>query len=262
MGVVHLQGSHPDGRSEESVRTVAAAVFCKTPIAGRSKTRLSPPLRAEDCAALSTCFIRDVAATVGALARDGDVSGYAAYTPAGSEQALRRLLPADFRLVLQGEGHLGARLLKATADLIAAGHAGAILINSDSPTLPLSVLRAAADAVLREDAVVLGPALDGGYTLIGLSQAHAGIFQDIPWSTSVVYERTVARAQEMGLPVIDVPAWYDIDDASSLGMLKAELAGEPPPCATSSLIGADAPATRHFFATRALPEKEISAWAS
>jgi len=243
------------------MRTVAAAIFCKTPIAGRSKTRLSPPLRPEDCAALSACFIRDVAATIGAATRDGSVSGYAAYTPAGSERALRALLPADFRLVLQGEGNLGDRLLKATADLLAAGHAGAILINSDSPTLPLSILRAAAEAVRREDAVVLGPALDGGYTLIGLSKAHEGIFADIPWSTPLVYERTVERARELGLPVINVPQWYDIDDGDSLRLLQAEFAGERPPFAAAGVDGADATATRQFLAARAGAKKETPAWA-
>jgi rSAM/selenodomain-associated transferase 1 len=234
------------------VQTIAAAVFCKTPAAGLSKTRLSPPLRPDECASVSACFIRDVAATIGALTHDAGVSGYAVYTPAGSEQRLRDLLPGGFRLLLQGEGDLGARLSKATADLLAAGHAGAILINSDSPTLPLAILHAAVDAVRRQDAVVLGPALDGGYTLIGLSQAHRRIFADIPWSTPQVYERTVERAREMRLPVVNLPQWYDIDDGESLRLLEAELSGKRPAFAAPGVVGADAPATRKFFAARAL----------
>ena len=234
------------------MRTVAAAVFCKTPAAGHSKTRLSPPLRADECASLSACFIRDVAATIGAMTYDGDVTGYAVYTPAGSEQRLRSLLPAGFRLLLQSEDDFGARLLKATSDLLAAGHAGAILINSDSPTLPLSILRAAVDAVRREDSVVLGPALDGGYTLIGLSRAHRRVFTDIPWSTPQVYERTVERAREMRLPVVTLPQWYDIDDGDSLRLLESEFAGERPAFAAPGVTGARAPATRAFFAARAL----------
>src|SRR6185295_17277291 len=91
---------------------------------------------------------------------DGEVTGYAVYTPTGSEKALRSLLPAHFRLLLQGEGDLGARLLRATADLLDLGHAGAILLNADSPTLPAAILRAAVDAVRSADAVVLSPALD------------------------------------------------------------------------------------------------------
>ena len=75
---------------------------------------------------------------------------------------------------------------------------------------------------------MLGPALDGGYTLIGLSRAHPGIFTGIPWSTPQVYERTVERAREMRLPVVNVPQWYDIDDGDSLRLLEAELAGRAP----------------------------------
>jgi rSAM/selenodomain-associated transferase 1 len=242
------------------LRTIAAGIFCKTPAAGLSKTRLSPPLRADECAALSACFIRDVAATIGALAREGGVTGYAAYTPVGSEQALRTLLPPDFRLVSQGEGDFGTRLFGSTRDMLAAGHAGAILINSDSPTLPLSILRAAADALRRDDAVVLGPALDGGYTLIGLSKAHARIFSDIPWSTPQVYARTVERAREMRLPVVNVPQWYDIDDEDSLRLLESELAGEPLPFKTAGHAGAEARATRQFFAARTREKTKEAAW--
>ena len=164
--------------------TVAVAMVCKTPLAGQSKTRLSPPLRPEDCALLSACFIRDAASTIHSLSAEGDVTAYAVYTPAGSELALRPLLPASFRLILQGDGELGARLTRATADLLAAGHAGVILVNSDSPTLPRAILRAAVDAMHRGDRVVLSPALDGGYTLIGLSKPHPEIFTGIPWSTA------------------------------------------------------------------------------
>ena len=63
--------------------SVAVGIFCKTPAAGFSKTRLSPPLRPEDCSALSACFIRDLASTIHSL--DGDVTPYAVYTPVGTE---------------------------------------------------------------------------------------------------------------------------------------------------------------------------------
>ena len=78
------------------MNTVAVAMVCKAPIAGQSKTRLSPPLSPEDCARLSACFIHDVAATIASLG--ADVTAYAVYTPE-SEAALRELLPAGFRLL-------------------------------------------------------------------------------------------------------------------------------------------------------------------
>jgi uncharacterized protein len=232
------------------MKPVAVAIVCKTPAPGQSKTRLSPPLLPEECAAISACFIRDLAQTIQSLAGDGGVQGCAVYTPSGSEPALRRLLPDAFALILQGEGGLGARLLKATADLIAAGHAGAILVGADSPTLPKAILRAAADAVRQGDNVVLSPALDGGYTLIGLSRPHARLFDDMPWSTDAVYRVTLARAAELGLPVVSVPGWYDVDDAASFQMLEDEIDGVRPAFAAAHLVSADAPATRQFLRDR------------
>jgi uncharacterized protein len=216
------------------MQSVAVGILCKTPIAGLSKTRLSPPLRPEECAGLSACFIRDLSATIDALTSTGDVTGYAVYTPVGTEAMLRTLLPPGFRLLSQCDGDLGARLCGAINALLGAGHRGAILVNSDSPTLPLAILRDAVDAVRRGDNVVLGPALDGGYTLVGLSQPHDRLFADIPWSTPQVYRLTLERADEIGLPVATVPQWYDIDDEYTLRLLQAELA----------------PHTRRFLANR------------
>lgn len=230
--------------------TVAVAIICKTPASGLSKTRLSPPLRAEECAAISACFIRDLSKTIAGLVDDGDVTGYAVYTPLGSEATLRPLLPDCFRLILQGEGNLGDRLLKGAADLLDAGHSGAILVNSDSPTLPGAILRQAVDAVRSGDNVVLSPAIDGGYTLVGLSKPHARLFDDIPWSTPDVYRLTLDRAREIGLPAVAVPAWYDVDDAASFQMLEAELAGRRPAFAPENMRGSEAQATRQFLRQR------------
>jgi rSAM/selenodomain-associated transferase 1 len=241
----------------EWVQTVAIGIFCKTPAAGTCKTRLSPPLDPEECAALSACFIRDLAGTIHELTRAGDVTGYAVYTPAGTESALRALLPSGFRLLLQCEGDFGTRLATATRELLAT-HAGAILVNADSPTLPAAILRAAVDATRHGDAVVLSPALDGGYTLIGASRLHARLYAGIPWSTPQVYPMTLARAAEIGLPVAAVPGWYDVDDAASLALLEAELAGEPLAFAPSGLAGAPAPATRAHLAARNAPLRAAS----
>ena len=76
------------------MQSVGVGIFCKTPAAGFSKTRLSPPLRPEECGMLSACFIRDLAATIHGLSLDGDVAPYAVYTPAGTEDRLRALLPS------------------------------------------------------------------------------------------------------------------------------------------------------------------------
>lgn len=228
--------------------TIAVAIVCKTPAPGKSKTRLSPPLRPEECAAISTCFIQDLSRSIDEIARDDVSVGYAVYTPVGSEAALRMLLPDGFQLAPQCEGGFGERLLHGMKSLLDAGHDGGILINSDSPTLPPSILQAAVDAVRAGDNVVLSPAFDGGYTLIGLSKLHARLFQDITWSTTTVYRETLERAAEIGLPVVNVPGWYDVDDEVSLKMLEDELAGRPLPF--SAIRGASAPFTRQFLRER------------
>ena len=130
-------------------KPIAIGIMCKTPIAGASKTRLSPPLSATECAEISACFIKDLASTIHELSLTGEVVPYAVYTPKGSEETLRRLLPENFKLALQCEGGFGVRLLQGTIDLLNAGHGGAILVNSDSPTLPKAVLQQAVDAVRR-----------------------------------------------------------------------------------------------------------------
>lgn len=244
------RGFHSDGLIDpgRTGGTVAVGVICKTPAPGRCKTRLSPPLRPDECSAISSCFISDLTRTIGSLASGGRVRGCALYTPVGSEDALKALLPAGFALFPQVEGDLGRRLFCGLTDLLSAGHQGALLINSDSPTLPASILSAAVDAVLRGDNIVLSPAFDGGYTLIGLSRPRRRLFEDIAWSTPVVYAQTLERAREIGLPIATVPMWYDVDDAASLAMLEAELAGRRPPF--SPIPGAEAPATRRFLRER------------
>ena len=211
------------------MNTVGLAMICKAPTPGKSKTRLSPPLTPQQCAELATCFIRDLSVTMDTLSSAGITQSYASYTPLGTEPQLLALLPDDFKLLLQCEGDLGARLLDAISQILAEGHKGAIIISADSPTMPAALLQEAAAAVLEKDCVVLSPALDGGYTLIGLSRAHARLFEDIAWSTETVYEETLQRAAELSLPVVNIGQWYDVDEAPTLELLRAELRGDPLP---------------------------------
>jgi rSAM/selenodomain-associated transferase 1 len=209
--------------------SVGIAIIAKTPEPGKSKTRLSPPLTPEQCAGISAAFICDLATNIAAL-DDGDtITGYSLYTPAGSEDAMRRLLPASFGLILQAPGDLGARLKAGIADILAEGHDAAIIVSSDSPTLPAAYFRQATDWLAAEDCVVLCPAVDGGYTFIGLRQPYARLFEEMPWSTESVYELTLQRAAEIGLKVRTTPIWYDVDDAATLAILEADLTGAPLP---------------------------------
>ncbi|TMJ45011.1 MAG: DUF2064 domain-containing protein [Alphaproteobacteria bacterium] len=73
------------------------------------------------------------------------------------------------------------------------------------------------------DRVVLGPAADGGYYLIGLKRFHQRLFEAIDWSTERVYRQTTMRAAEIGVPVAPLAEWYDVDDEASLALLARDL---------------------------------------
>jgi len=218
------------------------AVMAKAPRSGEVKTRLVPPLEAEEAAILSTCFLRDITANFMAASRSVPIAGYIAYSPPGSEQLFRTLVPAEIRLLPSRRIGLGHSLLDATEDLLAAGYGAACLVNSDSPTLPTSILVEAAQALRAPgDRVVLGPACDGGYYLVGLKQPHRHLFEDIAWSTERVFRQTVERAASIGLDVVTLAPWYDVDNATSLGWLCREvLTGRrPPDCARQGYAAPD-----------------------
>ena len=216
----------------------------KAPQAGRVKTRLTPPLSAEEAAALNTCFLRDTAAAISRTALGGKTLGVAVYTPPGAEAAYAEILPEDFILVPQREGDFGERLLAAAQDLLQLGFDSVCLIDSDSPTVPDAVFSQAAEFLFgHEDAVVLGPSDDGGYYLIGLKKAHRRLFRQIDWSTERVLEQTMAAAREIDLPVRLLPIGYDVDDRATLRRLCQELFG-----GNGSAAAAAAPSTQEFLA--------------
>jgi uncharacterized protein len=202
----------------------AIAVMAKAPRVCDVKTRLVPPLHAEEAAALSGAFLADVAENILAAGARASIAGYVAYSPAGSESVFRSLLPPAIRLLPPRRAGLGASLVDAAADLIAAGHEAICLVNADSPNLPTAALIAAVAALAPPgDRVVLGPAEDGGYYLIGLKAPHGRLFEDIAWSTSAVLDQTRERAASLGLDTVLLPTWYDVDDLHSLRRLVVEL---------------------------------------
>lgn len=225
------------------------AVMIKVPRSGISKTRLVPPLLHAEAAKLSGCFLRDTCENIADVIVDGTAAGVAVYTPMGAEDFLAGLLPNSFRLVPQRGKSFGDRLFHAAEDLIALGYDSICLIDSDSPTLPPAFLRNAVAALASPgDRVVLGAASDGGYYLIGLKKAHRRLFENVEWSTSKVLTQTVTRAREIGLPVIVLPSWYDVDDATTLRHLCDELfLGDGKLAVPSDAIAYHAPHTREYL---------------
>jgi rSAM/selenodomain-associated transferase 1 len=206
------------------------AFMAKASAPGRAKTRLVPPLTFEEAAVLNTAFLQDVADNVLLAARDADrgIAGYAAYGPPGSEDFFRRTLPDAIGLIEAWRPNFGDCLLHTIEEIFARGHASAVVLNSDSPTLPTAFLVETAAALARPgDRAVLGPSSDGGYYLLGLKAAHRHMFENIAWSTVEVARQTLERAREIGLDVHRLPVWYDVDDVDGLRQLRAELSERP-----------------------------------
>lgn len=205
--------------------TCAIAVMAKAPQPGRCKTRLVPPLTPEQAAGLSSAFLRDITENILAAGRSARVQGYVAYAPLGLEALFDGHLAAGTGLLLaDGSPEMPSRvqgfgrcLLHAVNALLDEGYGSACVLNSDSPTLPTRILRQVADILAAPgDRAVLGPADDGGYYLLGVKAAHAHLFEDIAWSTDRVALQTAMRAREIGLELVTLPTWYDVDDAASL----------------------------------------------
>jgi rSAM/selenodomain-associated transferase 1 len=200
---------------------VAVAIMAKWPRAGQVKTRLSPPLDAAGAAALYRGFLLDKIEQVRAL--EGAEPALA-YTPAGA-RADFAALARGFTLVAQQGPDLGTRLHHVLGTLLAAGHTGAIAIDSDTPTLPVGFLQQAVDLLGDPGTeVVLGPTEDGGYYLIGLKTPRSELFQAMPWSTPGVLDETLRRTAALGLRAVCLPSWFDVDTPEDLERLRISLA--------------------------------------
>ena len=214
-------------RDQVTAALCAVGIFSKVSKEGVSKSRLCPPLKPEECAELSRCFLKDTAENVSKLAQETDkVVAVGVYAPTGSEKDFGSLLPDDFLLLAQrGEG-LGERLRNAAEALFSAGFGSVCFVGADSPTLPRSYLALMIGYVSNiEKGVVLGPSADGGYYTIGLKTFMPRLFEDIDWSTDRVFEQTMARIDELAVPRLILPEWYDVDDWVGLRRLYGELSG-------------------------------------
>ncbi len=208
----------------DSIPACGIAVMAKASIPGRSKTRLVPPLTFDEAARCNTAFLRDIADNILAASVQASIAGHMAFGPPQSKPFFQQHLPGEIGLIEAWYPNFGDCLFAAIAGLVECGHRSAVVLNSDSPTLPTSLLIETAQVLEQSgDRVVLGPAHDGGYYLLGLKAAHRRMFQDIAWSTEHVARQTLDRAAELGLSVHVLPEWYDVDDVRALRMLQAEL---------------------------------------
>ena len=231
----------------------ALAIMTKAPRAGHVKTRLVPPLTPQEAAELNVCLLRDTAAAIEQVLGK-NARGIAVFTPLGTEAEYIGILPAGFELLPQRDGAFGARLALATEDLFRIGFSSVCLIDSDSPTVGPEIYAEAVSELLKAgDRVVLGPADDGGYYLIGLKENHPGLFENIDWSTERVLNQTIQRAAERHLEVKLLPPGFDVDDRATLQRLCDELL-------TRISNASAAPETRRFLTDLIVREGRERIW--
>lgn len=203
--------------------TNALLVVAKRPFPGQTKTRLSPPLSPEAAAGLYEKFLRD---TLDIIRLVPGVQPIIAYWPE-EEAAYFRSLAPDFTLLPQQGDNLGARLDNALTYCLTDGFTKAVIMDSDSPTLPATYLSQAFTALDQSD-VVLGPCEDGGYYLIGLNQPAPHLLREVQMSTPHVIRDTLHLAAATGLTVTQLPVWYDVDTVVEMDRLRSELASLSP----------------------------------
>jgi len=197
-----------DNSSNHRKASAVLGVFAKEPIAGQVKTRLCPPLQPEQAAQLYRTALAETLQRFSARLFDLIIFY------AGDEDYFSDNYPQLQRQSQVGE-NLGERLSNALRGLFLTGYRQAVLIGSDSPDLPLALVEQAFSALEGSD-VVIAPAADGGYVLIGESSHHPQLFEAMPWSRADLMQQTKRVLAEQRLGWLQLPAWEDVDDAASL----------------------------------------------
>jgi uncharacterized protein len=193
-------------------------IMAKAPRVGSVKTRLTVNLSPQQAAGLYACLLSDTIALAKALHQIDIVI----MCPASDVEDLSRLVTEAVPVVPQTGQGLAAGLISVFAHFASSGRQRVIAFNSDSPHLPASVLENAFD-VLESSDLVVGPTHDGGYYLVGAKASHPALFEDDGMGTTNALESLMARARKLHLSTGFTDPFYDIDVASDLTRLAAEL---------------------------------------
>ncbi len=216
--------SSPSPDASRLTPHAALVIFAKAPIPGEVKTRLCPPLTPDEAATLHGSFVLDMLerTTLATAKLQLPFHRYLACAPS-SELVFFKIMEErqGVRLLDQVGEDLGQRMHRTFVSLFANNYTQVILVGTDVPTLPLSVYQDALTLLAQSD-VVLGPALDGGYYLIGLKRPAEQLFTGVPWSTDQVLAVTQQHAKTLGLSISLTTPWRDVDTIADLHSLIAE----------------------------------------
>jgi rSAM/selenodomain-associated transferase 1 len=198
-------------------------IFAKKPEPGQVKTRLAGEWGPEVAAEIHDAMLFDTLETWDsqAILNPGG-RRVLAYAPDDAGPWFDERVPASFALQPQVDGDLGQRMQAFLAGELEEGADRVVLIGSDSPTLDPSIVVSAFLCLEGRD-VVLGPATDGGYYLVGARRSAPPIFDRVDWSSPSVLSQTIDRLADTGLSLAILPPWYDVDTPADVRMLAGHI---------------------------------------
>ena len=193
-------------------------LFARWPEPGRVKTRLARDSSPTWAARVAEAFLRDLVERLAQI----EARHVLAYAPPTEEASFAALVRDRFALWAQPEGHLGERMEGFFRGQMETGRERVVLVGSDSPTLPLDAITQAFQELRTAD-VVLGPATDGGYYLIGCARRVPAVFQNVDWSSPHVLADTITcLVNDVGRVAV-LPPWYDVDTIQDWWMLRGHI---------------------------------------
>jgi uncharacterized protein len=224
INFIYFLGAAPRKQGMKDTARNCLLFFVKDPESGRVKTRLAAVLGQDKATELYRCFVLDMLDTLDSVAqRDTDL--VVCFTPNQARPQMEGWLGRERSYLAQAGEDLGQRMCRAFARTFAQacnqGYEQVVLLGSDLPGLPPSVLTTALDELDRHGAV-LGPAIDGGYYLIGFQRESflPTVFENMAWGGPKVCQETLARMQAAGIEPALAPEWQDVDRPEDLEALR------------------------------------------
>ncbi|MCI0390194.1 MAG: TIGR04282 family arsenosugar biosynthesis glycosyltransferase [Acidobacteria bacterium] len=208
--------------AQDSAPDERLIIFTRYPEPGKTKTRLIPMLGAEGAAELQQSMTEHTLRNAMRVKTRRSVSLEVRYE-GGSKMLMREWLGEHLTFRSQGDGDLGAKMARAFRDAFRAGAQRVVIIGTDCPSLNSELLEMAFDALLRSE-IVIGPANDGGYYLIGLRRYIPQLFKRIQWGSEKVLEQTLRRAREVEIHTELLAPLSDIDRPEDLAFYEQEKA--------------------------------------
>jgi rSAM/selenodomain-associated transferase 2/rSAM/selenodomain-associated transferase 1 len=210
-------------------------LFTRYPEPGKTKTRLISVLGFRGAADLQKQMTEHVLRRIGRLLSNRGVDMEVRYE-GGNRRLMEEWLGSHITYRSQGFGDIGSRMAQAFSQAFNKGKSQVVIVGSDCPGITETTVRAAFDLLDQFD-LVLGPANDGGYYLIGLRQEESKLFEDVPWGTAEVGARTLEIADQLGLRWVTVEPLDDVDRAEDIEVWEREATRrEPSPHPAISIV--------------------------